>query len=65
MILTLKLTAENTKGSVEKLCPKENVEGGDSGVRESVRAPKRFSEGKPEGALKLSRRAVWAPEALY
>ena len=33
---------------MEKLSPKESVEGADTVLRESVRAPKGFSEGKPE-----------------
>ena len=83
----LKATVENTRGSVEKLSLKESVKGGDTALRERLRAPKGFSKGKPkaakprrrspqgsaakglfeenpEGALKLPRSAVWAPEAL-
>ena len=35
---------------MEKLSPKESVEGGDTALRGSVRAPEGFSEGKPEAA---------------
>ena len=35
---------------MEKLSPKESVKGADTVLRGSVRAPKGFSEGKPEGA---------------
>ena len=35
---------------MEKLSPKESVEGADTVLRGSVRAPKKFSEGKPEAA---------------
>ena len=33
-----------------KLSPKDSVEGGNTGLRGSVRAPKGFSEAKPEAA---------------
>ena len=46
----LKATVENPRGSVEKLSPKESVEGADTVLRGSVRAPEGFSEGKPEAA---------------
>ena len=46
----MKATVENPRGSVEKLAPKESVEGADNVLRGSVRAPKGFSEGKPEAA---------------
>ena len=46
----MKATVENPRGSVEKLSPKESVEGADTVLRGSVRAPKGFSEGKPEAA---------------
>ena len=46
----LKATFENPRGSVEKLSPKESVEGADTVLRGSVRAPEGFSEGKPEAA---------------
>ena len=46
----MKATVENPRGSVEKLSPKESVEGADTVVRGSVRAPEGFSEGKPEAA---------------
>ena len=35
----MKGTVENTRGSVEKLSPKENVEGAHTVLRGSVRAP--------------------------
>ena len=35
---------------MEKLSPKESVEGADTVLRGSVRAPQGFSEGKPEAA---------------
>ena len=47
---SLKATVENPRGSVEKLSPKESVKGADTVLRGSVRAPKGFSEGKPEAA---------------
>ena len=47
---TLKATVENPRGSVEKLSPKESVEGADTVLRGSVRAPEGFSEGKPKAA---------------
>ena len=43
-------TVKNRRGSVEKLSPKESVEGGDTALRGSVRAPEGFSKGKPEAA---------------
>ena len=46
----VKATVENPRGSVEKLSPKESVKGTDTVLRGSVRAPKGFSEGKPEAA---------------
>ena len=46
----MKATVENPRGSVEKLSPKESVEGADTVLRGSVRAPEGFSEGKPEAA---------------
>ena len=45
---------------MEKLSPKESVEGANTVLRGSVRAP----EENPEGVLTLPRSAVWAPEAL-
>ena len=48
--ICLKATVENPRGSVEKLSPKESVEGTDTVLRGSVRAPKGFSEGKPEAS---------------
>ena len=46
----MKATVENPRGSVEKLSPKESVEGADTVLRGSVRAPEGFSEGKPKAA---------------
>ena len=46
----MKATVENPRGSVEKLSPEESVEGADTVLRGSVRAPEGFSEGKPEAA---------------
>ena len=46
----MKATVENPSGSVEKLYSKESVEGDDTALRGSVKAPKGFSEGKPEAA---------------
>ena len=46
----VKATVENTRGSVDKLSPKESVEGANAVLRGSVRAPEGFSEGKPEAA---------------
>ena len=46
----VKATVENPRGSVEKLSPKESVQGADTVLRGSVRAPEGFSEGKPEAA---------------
>ena len=43
----MKTTVENPSGSVEKLYSKESIEGGDTALRGSVKAPKGFSEGKP------------------
>ena len=45
-----KANVENLRGSAEKLSPKESVEGEDTALRGSVRAPNGFSEGKPEAA---------------
>ena len=47
---SVKATVENLRGSVEKLSPKESVEGADTVLRGSVRAPEGFSEGKPEAS---------------
>ena len=44
----MKATLENPRGSVVKLSPKESVEGASTVLRGSVRAPERFSEGKPK-----------------
>ena len=46
----MKATVENLRGSVEKLSPNESVEGANTVLRGSVRAPNEFSEGKPKGA---------------
>ena len=35
---------------MKKLSPKESVEGGNTAQRGSVKAPERFSKGKPEAA---------------
>ena len=56
----MKATVENPRGSVEKLSPKESVEGADTVLRGSVRAP----EENPKEALTLTRSTVSAPEAL-
>ena len=56
----MKATVENPRGSVEKLSPKECVEGADTVLRGSVRAPKGFSEGKAEAAKPRGR----SPEVL-
>ena len=57
------------RGAGWENCPsKERVEGDDTLLRSSVRAPEGFSEGlpeeNPEGALTLPRSTVLAPEAL-
>ena len=49
----VKATVENPRGSVEKLSPKESVEGAEG-----------LPEENPEGALTLTRSTVSAPEAL-
>ena len=41
----MKATVENLRGSVEKLFPKESVEGADTVLRGSVRAPEALSLG--------------------
>ena len=46
----MKATVENPRGIVAKLSPKESVEGVDTVLRGSVRAPEEFSQGKPEAA---------------
>ena len=56
----VKATVENPRGRVEKLCPKESVEGAhtvlrgsvraDTAPKDSVKASEGFSEGKPEAA---------------
>ena len=48
--ITMKLTVENLRDSVEKLSPEESVKGANTVVRGSVRAPKGYSKGKPEAA---------------
>ena len=49
-VCSVKATVENPRGSVEKLPPKESVEGADTVLLGSVRDPKEFSEGKPIAA---------------
>ena len=49
-LISLKATVKNQRGSVKKLSPKGSVEVGDTALRGSVRAPKGFSEGKPEAS---------------
>ena len=44
LIGSLKATVENPRGSVEKLSPKESVEGADTVLRGSVRAPRNSPE---------------------
>ena len=46
----MKATVVNPRGSVKKLSPKESVEGADTVLRGSMRAPEGFSEGKAEAA---------------
>ena len=46
----MKATVDNPRGSVEKLSPKESVEGAHTVLRGSMRAPEGFSEGKPNAA---------------
>ena len=41
---------------MEKLSPKESVEGANTVLRGSVRAPEGFSEGKPKAAKPRERR---------
>ena len=50
-LVTLKATVENPRGSVEKLSPKESVEGANTVLRGSVRAPNGFAQGKSRGSL--------------
>ena len=52
---TLKATVENTRGSVEKLSPKESVEGAYTVRSGCVRAPEGFSDGKPKAAKRRGR----------
>ena len=48
---SLKSTVENPRGSVAKLSPEESVEGANTVLRGSVRAPKGKPEAeKPRGA---------------
>ena len=47
---SVKATVGNPRGSVEKLSPKESVEGAHTVLRDSVRVPEGFSQGKPEAA---------------
>ena len=60
----MKATVENPRGSVEKLSPKESVEGADTVLRGSVRAPKGVSEGKPEAAPKVLEPRVYPRKIL-
>ena len=53
MLSSLKATVENPRGSVEKML---SVEGGDTTLRGSLRAPERFSKGKPEASKPRGRR---------
>ena len=46
----MKATVENPRGSVEKLSSKGSVEGVNTVLRGSARAPEGFSEGEPEAA---------------
>ena len=46
----VKTTVENLRDSVEKLSPKESVEGAHTVLRGSVRPPEGFSKGKSEAA---------------
>ena len=64
MSVCLKASVENPRGSVEKLSPKESVEGADTVLRGSVRAPEGLPKENPEGALTLPRSTVSAPKAL-
>ena len=49
-VFSVKATVENPRGSVEKLSPKESVEGTNTVLRGSVSALKGGSEGKPEAS---------------
>ena len=63
----MKATVENPRSTVEKLSPKASVEGKDTVLRGSVRAPKGFSEGKPEAAKPRGLRPlgeVWASHTV-
>ena len=55
----MKATVENPRGSVEKLSPKESVEGGDTALRGSVRAPKGFSKKKPKAGKLSENVKIW------
>ena len=44
----MKVPVENPRGSVEKMSPKESVEGAHTVLMGSVTATERFPEGKPE-----------------
>ena len=57
----MKVTVENPRGSVKKLSSKESVEGADTVLRGSVRAPEVLSKGKPEAEKPRGRRP---PEVL-
>ena len=59
--IKFKATVENPRGRVEKLSPKESVEGAYTVLRGSVRAPEGLPEENPEGALTMPRCTVYAP----
>ena len=47
----MKATVENPRDSVEKMRPKESVEGAHTVLKGSVRAPEGFFKGLPEGTV--------------
>ena len=51
----MQVTVENPRGSVEKLSPKDSVEGAYTVLRGSARAPEGFYEGKPKAAKSRGR----------
>ena len=55
---SLKATVENLRGSVEKMSPKESVEGAYTVLRGSLRAPKGFAEGKPKASKPRGHRSL-------
>ena len=55
-----KATVQNLRDSVEKLSPQESVEGANTLLMGSVRAP----EENPEGALTLPHSTVSVPKAV-